>query len=514
MNAAAPFLDVFAARPDAVAIVEASGRTTRYGELLRQTNATAHLLRVNRLAPGDRVLLQVPGGPLLAACTLATIALGGVPLLADPGLGDAVYSSRVAAAAPRFALVHPLVEAIGRVTPLRRRLEARSVVVPPAVRGVKTIRLARAWVRFASRSPLGRAPARVVDVAADHDGVLVFTGGTTSDPRGVRHVHGGLAAYLDAIGRVSADFGQDFGTFLADTPQQMLYALRLGKTVHLTPGKKPARAAFAHERFASGAVDAYFGSPWIWQQMMDAVGQGERLPPTLRAVFLGGAPVSRPFLERLSRFVHAETRIVVLYGLTEAGPVAAVEAADKLAWVGDGDLVGRPLAGVDVRIDAADERGVGEVLVRSPSLFAGYLGEPTRAPDAPLRTGDLGRLIDDGRLALVGRVKDMIIRRGVNLYPPSFEATIDGLSGPEGPWVRRSAMLGVWSEARADEDVVLAVEPAPGFDEAAFRAALEVALGSDATPDRLLVLDALPVTGRLNKVDKAALRRLAAGEGA
>jgi len=71
-------------------------------------------------------------------------------------------------------------------------------------------------------------------------------------------------------------------------------------------------------------------------------------------------------------------------------------------------------------------------------------------------------------------------------------------------------MFGVWNEARADEDVVLAIEPAPGFDEAAFRGAVSVALGADAAPDRLLVLAALPVVGRLNKVDKTALRQLAA----
>ena len=513
MNAAAPFLEAFAAHADRVAIVEPNGRHTRYGELLRQVNATAQLLRINRLVPGDRVLLQVPNGPLFAACTLATIALGGVPLLADPGLGDAVYAARVRAAAPRFVLVHPLVEAIGHVGPLRRRLETRNVLVPPAIGGsARVIRLARAWVRFASRSPLGRARTPVVDVPDDHDGVLVFTGGTTSDPRGVRHVHGGLNAYLDAISRVAA--GESFASFLADTPQQMLYALRLGKAVHLTPGRKDLRARFAFERFAAGTVDAYFGAPWIWQEMMAAAPPGARLPASLRAVFLGGAPVSRPFLERLRAFLAPSTRAVVLYGLTEAGPVAAVDAADKLAWAGEGDLVGRALDGVTVTVDAPDAAGVGEVLVRSPSLFAGYLGEPPRSPAAPLRTGDLGSVDAQGRLALVGRVKDMIIRRGVNLYPPSFEATVDGLAGPDGPFVARSAMIGVWSEARADEDVVLVVEPGPGFDEAALRAALPVALGADATPDRLLVVARLPVVGRLNKVDKAALRRLAGGEAA
>lgn len=515
MNAAAAFLETFERAGERLAFVEHHGQKTSYRGLLRQVRALASVLTRRGLAPGDRVVLQLPSGPVLSAGILAVIALGGVPVLADPGLGDAVYVGRIGAAAPRFVLVHPMVEAASRLPGVRRQLEVRgNVSLPPAVAGagVATIRLARSWLRLGARTPLGGRLFTPVPVAPDHDGVIVFTGGTTREPKGVRLSHGALAAYMAGVARVAGDVA--FERFLADTPQQALYGLSMGKTVFTTPARKARRAASTLALLRRGAVDAYFGAPWIWQEMMGSA-PGERLPEGVRAVFLGGAPVTRPFLERLRAFLPADAVVRVLYGLTEAGPVAAVDGAEKLAWApADGDLVGRPLPGVELSLADPDEHGVGEVLVRSPSLSVGYLGEPARPRGDALRTGDLGRLMPDAggapRLALVGRVKDMIIRDSVNIYPPSFEPTIEALTGPDGrPWVRRAAMVGAWNDRRADEDVVLCVEPEPGFDEAAFSAAVARSVGADAAPDRLLVVSSWPVVGRLNKVDKGALRRLA-----
>ncbi|MCA9514490.1 MAG: AMP-binding protein, partial [Myxococcales bacterium] len=136
MNAAAAFLETFERAGDALAFVEHHGQETSYRQLLRQVRALAAVLSRRGLAPGDRVVLQLPSGPVLSAGILAVIALGGVPVLADPGLGDAVYAGRIEAAAPRFVLVHPMVEAVGRLPAVRRQLEARrDLSLPPAVGG-------------------------------------------------------------------------------------------------------------------------------------------------------------------------------------------------------------------------------------------------------------------------------------------------------------------------------------------------------------------------------------------
>lgn len=241
---------------------------------------------------------------------------------------------------------------------------------------------------------------------------------------------------------------------------------------------------------------------------------GTKFPPTLRTVLLGGAPVTASFLRRLQARLDPSTRVVALYGMTEAGPVCVATAGEKLAFRGEGDYVGAPLGKVSVDVLDPDPSGVGEVVVSGPSLFTGYLGEEERSGDAPFPTGDLGRKTGDGgreNLVLMGRRKDMIIRRGVNIYPASFEAQLAALSDASGrPLVRACAMVGVWNASRQDEDVVLFVSPfdSSTFDARQFEGKAAEICGRDVQPDHVRVVDEIPVTGRLDKTDKRALRRL------
>ena len=111
------------------------------------------------------------------------------------------------------------------------------------------------------------------------------------------------------------------------------------------------------------------------------------------------------------------------YGLTEASPVLSVQAGGNKRLSGS---LGKALPGIELRIDSPDGEGIGEVWARGPSVMAGYFGdrEATEATlvDGWLRTGDLGRLDDEGRLYLVGRKKDVIIDgSGKNVYPDELE---------------------------------------------------------------------------------------------
>jgi long-chain acyl-CoA synthetase len=111
------------------------------------------------------------------------------------------------------------------------------------------------------------------------------------------------------------------------------------------------------------------------------------------------------------------------YGLTEAAPVLAVTVPENKLRSG---TVGPPIPGVEIRIDNPDAEGVGEVLAKGPNVMAGYLDDPKATGEALaggwLRTGDLGRLTDDGHLALVGRKKDIILdASGKNVHPDELE---------------------------------------------------------------------------------------------
>jgi len=304
--------------------------------------------------------------------------------------------------------------------------------------------------------------------------------------------------------------------FLADTPQQMLYAMRLGKTVFVTRGRQEKRARHILHLVRDGEVDTYFGSPYIWMKMRELAGaNADRLPPSLRNVLLGGAPVTADFLSALRGWLHDDTQLLMLYGLTETGVVCTARSEDKLNWKGQGDLVGIPLDGIDIDIVDPDKNAIGEVVVHSPSLYAGYLGEKQRSPEEGLHTGDLGRLMkmnDRPMLVLAGRAKDMIIRRGVNIYPGVLEPVIRSFRDEHGPLMQQCALVGLWNEARQDEDVVLCVERGsgrPSLQVGELHRRVSIEVGPDGAPDHILMVDIIPVTGRQNKIDRNTLRTLA-----
>ena len=133
-----------------------------------------------------------------------------------------------------------------------------------------------------------------------------------------------------------------------------------------------------------------------------------------------------------------------VYAMTEALPIAIASARKKLARA-EGDLLGAPLPG-----SASGSRDDGELFVSGPHLARGYLGEE---PLKEVATGDLVRL-EEGRLVLLGRKKDMLLRDGVNIYPGLYEPAIAALPG-----VAEAAIVGLPDPETGDEEVVLAVFP-------------------------------------------------------
>jgi acyl-CoA synthetase (AMP-forming)/AMP-acid ligase II len=225
----------------------------------------------------------------------------------------------------------------------------------------------------------------------------------------------------------------------------------------------------------------------------------ERLPPTLRQLVLGSGPAGRSLLKRLSSVLSGDTQVRCLYGLTEMAPVACVDMPEKLDWSDQGDLVGSPLPGCNVRLSAQ-----GELMVAGDRLCRRYLrGEAL----SEVGTGDLARF-DASRIVLLGRSKDMIIRGRANIYPALYEESIASIPG-----VSRAVMVGLWDAEREDERVLLVVEPTPAENNpGALRRRVEEALqtgaiiDSLALPDEVVVMP-LPESGRTHKVDRSELRR-------
>jgi acyl-CoA synthetase (AMP-forming)/AMP-acid ligase II len=512
MNLASRFLDKLQADDKRPAIREADGSVVSRGELRRYIVGLQRYLLGRGFKRGDTVVIQAPTGAAFTAATIAVSGLGGVSLLAEPGLGDEIYAKRLRVARPRWSLVHPVVLWANRIPGARSFLARREIMVPPLLAADGELTQLTLSTKLLRRHADGSAEPIVEAMAPRDDVTIIFTGGSTSLPKGVRLSHGGVSHTLDNVETLAAHTGT--GTLIADNPQQVLFGLVMGKEVLVTRGRMQRRAEMVRQLIERGEANTYFGSPFVWMEMMEQTGASrQRLPPSFGSVFLGGAPVTQEFLVALRDWLHPDTTVTIIYGLTEAGPVASASDREKIAWNGEGDLLGRVMPGSTAQIDDN-----GEIQLVSPALFNGYIGQEELPEGSPFATGDLGRLVEqDGEelLVLIGRAKDMIIRAGINIYPATLEADLRAITDHSGNrLLREVAMIGLWDEAKQDEVVVLCWQPIADarIDEGYLRRAVHHVTGDAANPDFMMRCEPLPVRGRLNKVDKAALRAEAAAK--
>ncbi|MGW6006603.1 class I adenylate-forming enzyme family protein [Oerskovia enterophila] len=470
-----------------------------YRELMRRVEATADALHREGLRAGDRVLFSVRPRPEGIVLALAVVRLGGVIVFVDPGSTPELFGARVTAADPRWAMTEALLYAVSR-GPLRHVARSRGLLLPdyaslplrhvhsgrrlPGVPGhsLSARSLATGRHRGGRRRFVAGAPP-VTDLPLDAEALVVFTSGTTSDPKAVVHSVGSLGSGCALLaGAFSLEPG---GVVHTDQMLLGIPALLAGGTWSVPPGT-PGQDVVTFARHAAGEAGTYL-VPADLTLLLDAVESGRAPARGPQVALVGGAPVTRPLLDRARRLLPG-TRWIGVYGTTEILPIAVVEADDKLAHAGDGDLVGHPLPGIEAVIDtstvepdegfgqgAAAGAGsttgtgstaasdapaaaphhplVGELVLRGPSLMKGYLshldgGQP---PVTEHRSGDLAYLDEQGRIVLVGRTRDMIIRGTVNIYPGLFEPRLAALPG-----VGEASLVGVLQDD-GDEKVVLVV---------------------------------------------------------
>ncbi|MEV0953415.1 class I adenylate-forming enzyme family protein [Promicromonospora sp. NPDC050249] len=551
-------LDVARGTPDVVALRWFGGRDggrvreeMTFGGLAERVERTAAALRAQGMEPGDRVLFSIRPRPEGVVLCLAVLRAGGAVVFVDPGSTPELFAARIAAARPRWAATEALLYAASS-GPLRGIARSRGLLLPDygrlPVRHLYTGRWLPGVPRGAHRvGRLGRvvpgavrAPEEVA--GADGEALIVFTSGTTSDPKAVVHTARTLGGMLDLFARV----GDLRPGQRAHTDQMFLGlpAIIAGGTWEI-PAKAPKDAPEAFARGVAGA-DSSFLVPADVTALLDVLEAGSSTGPPPSAagpavLAVGAAPVTVALLER-GRRVLPGTRWLAVYGATEILPAAVTDADEKIAAAAAGDLVGRPLGGIGVRIDAAaardsedsgdrpgseavadsagpdDEREVGELVLTGPSLMAGYLSDLDAggARAVEHRTGDLAYQDAEGRIVLVGRNRDMIIRGTVNIYPGLFEPRLRELPG-----VADAVLVGV-PVPDGDERVVLVVTAEGSIRDAdaspVVRAGTELArtvadqvaqvLDHGALPDLVVEATHVPVAGRSRKPDRRALVNL------
>ena len=222
----------------------------------------------------------------------------------------------------------------------------------------------------------------------------------------------------------------------------ILASLSVGATMYPEPVFNVQRIL---ERVQSEQITALPATPTVYQSILDYPDRDKYDISTLRFAVTGGADIPAELIRRMSEELHFET-IVSGYGLTEGGTASSTVSGDSLEVIAHTNGWARP--SYEIRI--ADFSGVdvpagqsGEVLIRGGSIMSHYLDDPKStaevlSPDGWLRTGDLGRFDESGRLLIVGRLKDMFIVGGFNAYPAEIENAL--LRHPD---ILQAAVIGI-----------------------------------------------------------------------
>jgi malonyl-CoA/methylmalonyl-CoA synthetase len=462
-----------------------------FGDLDARASRMAAALSARGLTSGDRLAVYLPNRieyvDLFLACTRLGVIV--VPV-------NVLYRER--------ELRHILTDAAPRALVLENPEWDRSQVAPWEGEVWPVDDLTRDALRC-------RAAVPHAVLSPDTPAAIVYTSGTTGDAKGAVLTHGSLAANARTLVEAWQITSRD--RFLLALPLFHVHGLGNGLHCWLLSGcRTRLLERFDHQSAAATLLDfrptLFFGVPTMYVRLLEVDGaEAREIGAGLRLCVSGSAPLAVPVLDAFEARYGA--RILERYGMTET-LMTVSNPYDSERRAG---TVGRPLPGVATRIVDSDGKDVpvdveGELLVRSPTLFAGYWNRPEATAQAFaggwFRTGDIARRSADGYITLCGRRSDLIISGGFNIYPREIEDVI-----AEHPSVAEVAVAGAPDTRRGEVPVAYVVRKAEVDDETLVAWCREK-MASFKVPRRVVFLERLPRTA-LGKVQKSLLS--AAGHG-
>ena len=473
--------------PAALAVHDDRGGRLDREQLWREAGRLGAELAEQGIGAGDIVLIFMPNRVEWMVAMLAALRRGAVPANLPIRSDEATLRYAAELCGARALIT---VERHGRTEAGELAVAAAgNCPVPPAV-AVAGDDGTRRWPRLGPGPERGSGPgpgpdgeARGRDAAPAHPAGaldhLMFTSSTTGLPKAVMHTGNTLAA-------LNVTFAERFGLG-PDTPIFMpsplghsvgaihgaRLALHTGAPLVLQDRWDPARALDAIAangcRFTAAAtpfLKDLVDAPWPAAAAATAAAatastRGPKLAP-LSWFLCGGAQVPPSLMEQ-AQIEFPNTRVTVLWGMTEGGltTCTARSPREKVLTTAGIALPGLELRTLDASGAETAPGGEGELAMRGPGVFVGYyaqasLYESLLTPDGFFRTGDLARIDGDGYLRITGRVKDLIIRGGVNISPVPAEDALAACPG-----VRAVAVVG-YPDERLGERICAVVETADG----------------------------------------------------
>lgn len=495
------FIETLRSFPHDKILLHAEGKSIRAQSLFESSVGLALSLQKKGVQKGDRVILALKPGIEFLQLMYANMLIRTVVSIIDPEMGRENYRAKLDQFKPQHAFVDSRLLLLSE-HPITRFL------VHKLRSGLPDIPILKACQVFSSgpRLPILQKHTRIAtlmqnqvanvleEANAQDDFLVTYTSGTLAEPKGVVHSYASLSQSLSYLSELLIQH-QD-KSIATHLPHFALLGINAGITVHLWDNTWSAerKLSFIQEH----KISTLFGPPSDFLSMLEWLEkENQHFPACLQNIYLGSAPVYSSFLKKLLAKCKS-LKVTCLYGMTENLMVTHVDAQEKLDYLGEGDLVGKPFP--NVRIQIAED---GEILLTSDQLFSRYwhLNEV----HVPHHSGDLGDIDTEGRVRLHGRKKDMIIRGNFNVYPGLFEPTINKIDG-----IQEAVLIGIYSEQKADEEIILVVEAEKELSSKGILAKLqhgEFSIDKEAWPDAIIFMT-LPRFGRQNKVDKKKLRAI------
>ncbi|MGW2963828.1 AMP-binding protein [Streptomyces sp. NPDC001220] len=500
-----------AAWPDREALVDVpSGRRWTYARFAADVDRLAYALLASGVAKGDRVGIWAVNCAEWVLVQYATARIGAIMVNINPAyrtheveyvLNQAGISLLFASLSHKSSDYRAMVEEVrGRCPELR---EAVYIGDP-------------SWDALIARGTPERSAeltARTAELSCDDPINIQYTSGTTGFPKGATLSHHNILNNGYFVGELVSYTEQD--RICIPVPFYHCFGMVMGNLAATSHGAcivipapsfdpEATLEAVQRERCTS-----LYGVPTMFIAELNLPGFASYDLSTLRTGIMAGSPCPVEVMKRVVAEMHM-AEVSICYGMTETSPVSLQTRIDDDLEHRTG-TVGRVLPHLEVKIvDPATgvtrPRGTaGELCTRGYSVMLGYWNEPEKTAEAVdpgrwMHTGDLAMMRDDGYVEIVGRIKDMIIRGGENVYPREIEEFLYAH-----PKIRDVQVVGVPHERYGEEVLACVIphDPAEPLTLEELRAFCEGRLAHYKVPSRIQILENFPMTvsGKVRKIE-------------
>jgi long-chain acyl-CoA synthetase len=465
-----------------------------YSELLDAAGRVTSLLSSAGVAPGDRVAIMLPNVPAFPIAFYGALGAGAVVVPMNPLLKsrEVAYYLGDSGAKVLFAWYTAAGEAAKGAADTGTELVT---VDDPDMRSVLA----------------GLFPVHTrVERADDDDAVVLYTSGTTGQPKGAELTHANLTRNAALTAGTLINSGTD-DVIMGCLPLFHVFGLTCGLNATITSGATLTLlprfdAGHALDVIARDRVTVFEGVPTMYAAMLHHPGSADADTSSLRTCISGGAAMPVEILHSFERTFGCV--ILEGYGLSETSPVASFNHPNAERKPGS---IGTPVIGVEMRVVGPDGASlgvgeVGEIAIRGHNVMKGYWRKPEATaeaiPDGWFRTGDLARVDEDGYFFIVDRKKELIIRGGYNVYPREIEEVLY-----EHPAVAEAAVVGIPHDSLGEEvGAAVALKPGATATPDELRAHVKDRVAAYKYPRQVWLVDELP-KGPTGKILRREVRR-------